>query len=91
MKPEIEFMHNVGKDIIAIKAENDKTIGELWDEFFAVMRKYGIKQCTKEGNGMLGDNYEWTMCVDLFISSISNTIHLENWFNIPEDLKCYES
>ena len=91
MTTVIEFMHNVAEEIIAIQTNRDKSIDDLWQEFYTIMRKYGIKQGIKnpEGNGILTSNYEWTMCVSLFIDQITNHIHFDNIFDeVPEDL-CY--
>jgi hypothetical protein len=87
---EIEFMNEISSDIIAIKPDNDKSISDLWNEFYDVMRKYGIKQGTKSGNGILTNNFEWTMCVNLFVASITNSITLNQMMeDTPEDLRCY--
>ncbi len=89
----IEFMSKVSKDIIAIKVTEDKTIKQLFSEFYKIMRRYGIKQGTKNPNGVgiIHDNFEWTICSSLFSSHICKTIWFFDLFvsEAPKDLQCY--
>ena len=57
------------------------------------MRRYGIKEGIRtEGGGRLTANFEWTMCVSLFIDTITSSINFDHLFSdsLPEDLLCYE-
>ena len=88
----IEFMHNVAGEIIHITPDDDKTINDLWQEFYSIMRKYGIKQGTRslDGVGIITSNYEWTMCVSLFIENTISYINFNSLLNeVPKDLECY--
>jgi hypothetical protein len=92
MTTVIEFMSNVAKEIIDIKPDSEKTMSDLWNEFYDIMRKYGIKQGTKTPQGgCLCNNSEWTMCVTLFLQCVTGSIQLDEWFNVPEDLECYDT
>lgn len=85
------IMRNVAKDIINISLDSNKTISDYTNEFYNIMRKYGIKQGTKNpfGPGIIHDNYEWTMARSLFLDQLSLAIKLELLTNdIPEDLEC---
>jgi len=87
----IEFIRTVAKDIIGIKIEYDDSINTMRKKFFRVTRKYGIKQGTKDGKGVLRNNFEWTMCWNLFINVV---IEFKiDWSdlleNTPKDLRHY--
>jgi hypothetical protein len=83
------IMGEVAKDLIEINVEN-KSIGDLYNEFFNIMRKYGIKQNSKceNDNCVTGSNYEWTMAMTLFLDSIQSEMRMEFLLGsiVPKDL-----
>lgn len=87
-------MAQVSKDIIAIKFKKGMTLGQCVNEFYAVMRKHGIKKGTEvKRNGkrvsVTMNNFDWTIAWTLFRWQLSDSI---NWnFNLlecPKDLEC---
>jgi hypothetical protein len=82
------MIRDIAKDIINIEINLSKSIYDALNDFYDVMRKYNIKQGTQVGNGVLGNNYEWTICITLFYDQFMQKMQLERLFcNIPEDLK----
>lgn len=91
----------IAQEIIDIKFITNKTIGILVKEFYAIMRKHGIKQGTQQYNeagekaGILTDNPEWTLFEQFFLERLSSNIEIGMMLGIgegyefPEDLKCY--
>ena len=84
----------VAKDIIELKFKKTDTLSDCNKKFFAIMKKHGIKQgmpyFNDEGKevGTTCDNYEWTICRELFFSRIEDFFVLENLLgNIPKDLR----
>lgn len=84
----------VAKDILDLKFKRGDTLSSCLKQFYAIMRKHGIKQGTPTLNekgeeyGRTCDNYEWTMCRILFESQLESFFMCENLFgkNIPKDL-----
>ena len=93
MTTEIKFMSKVAKDIIGIKFRPNMTIKQTETLFYKIMRKYGIKEGTKDkdGVGIICDNFEWTMCKTLFLYQFKFYIDLDriSLFAVPKDLECY--
>jgi len=91
-KEHIDFLANICKDIFAIKVKELKTIKKCYNEFYKVMRKYGIKQGTRIDAGVQMSNPEWVICRVLFKDRINMS---QDWeflkysFSAPDDLKCY--
>jgi hypothetical protein len=80
-------------EIVALSVNNNDTIGGLFDKFFDIMRRHGIKRGTrsKDGVGILCDNIEWTVCRTLFTSHIADALMMDFVLGIvPEDLKAYD-
>ncbi|KPJ57655.1 MAG: hypothetical protein AMJ42_04565 [Deltaproteobacteria bacterium DG_8] len=84
----------VGKDIVHLedKEAAKKNISELIEQFYAIMRKHGIKWGTKDEDcgGTTGANFEWTLCKDAFIYRVTSLIEWEMLVNPPEDLMHYD-
>lgn len=95
MRPEIKYMSKVAKDIISFKFKPSMSIRDMENGFYSIMRKHGIKHCTKHSDGnMTMANFEWTMCKDLFLTHFNSFFQLRGWFDRkggrPKDLECYD-
>lgn len=80
----------VAKDIIIKLEFDDKdTLKDCYDKFFEIMKKHNIKKGTETEHGILGDNYEWTMCATLFEERLKDHIKLQFMFDevIPKELR----
>lgn len=89
---EVSFMRAVAKEIIMMKFEDGGTIIKKKRKFYSIMRKYGIKRGTKKGNAISTNNFEWTLCEDLFLERMKESIGFEMslMFNkTPNDLRHY--
>ena len=85
-------MAKVAKEIIFIKIDCGKPFSYVENQFYAIMRKYRIKQgtrCKKTGEIMVA-NFEWTMCYSLFFYMVGK-YYPENTMlgKLPDDLECY--
>jgi len=91
MEKEIRFMSAVAEDIIGLKFKPKMTLLQVQKLFYKVMRKHGIKEGTKSGNGITIANFEWTMCKELFLSMLVSHFHIGPlcWAETPKDLECY--
>lgn len=98
-KPNAKLKHGadireVAKDIISIKFKRTDTIEMCDNMFFSIMKKHGIKQGTptlnKEGKevGRACDNFEWTLCMELYTSELRRSIQINMLFGdvIPKEL-----
>lgn len=91
-KSQIKAMSSVAKDIIMGDIKGTETNDELMTIFYDIMLKHGIKQGKKVGNGIQGSNFEWTMCLILFLDRVSSKLEMESLFfndSMPEKLKHY--
>jgi len=88
MKKEIEHMSRVAKDIISLNFNSKMTLRQVENKFFQIMRKHKIKQGTKGRNGVLINNFEWTMCYELFLSRIEDYFRWCQFLadDVPKDL-----
>ena len=87
----IKFMSNVAKDIIKINPSG-RTFDNIWDEFYKIMRHYGIKKGRKSENGVgvVCNNFEWSMCEALFFSRVRDYMAMSDLLDdCPEDLMHY--
>jgi hypothetical protein len=93
MKPEIEFMREIAREIIALSLTYEKTttLQQAFTMFYDIMEKYGIARTTKVENGFEGDNPEWTICRVLFESTFDSYCVFEGLFdsNMPDKLLHY--
>ncbi len=79
----------VAEELTSIEITDDKTIKNLYEEFYAVMRKHGIKQGTKnESGGITMCNAEWSVCHTHFEKKIQLHFILHHMLNCPKDLIC---
>lgn len=84
-------MSAVGRDIMNIKIDMDRTFNETMNDFYDIMRKHGIKQGTRNGNAITLNNFEWTMCFNLFIGRFDYELRFKSMIDgIPEDLHAYD-
>ena len=89
-KKEIKFMAKVAKEIILVEFPNKTTMFQVRKKFYEIMRKYGIKEGTENGNGRSVCNYEWTMCKILFIDTVKSSLQMSFFgFETPKDLEQY--
>ena len=89
-KKEIKFMSTVAKDIILTKFKDGMTLLQVQKLFYKIMRRHGIKEGTKSGNGRIVSNFEWTMCKELFIQTLDGYLKMEFFgFKTPRDLEQY--
>lgn len=89
----IPVISEVAKDIIQFKFKRTMTLGQCQIEFYKIMRKHGIKQGTPSHNekgeevGRLCNNFEWSMCKEMFIKSVGGFFTFEDLLgNVPKDL-----
>ena len=83
-------MKKIAKQIIDTNIP-ENTMKEIKDIFFQIMRENGIKQGTKseDGNGIICDNPEWTMCKEFFLENMKSRLNFDLILSaVPEDLKC---
>lgn len=85
-------LRSLSSDIINMEINEKDTIKSLEKKFFKTLKKHKICRGEKTVNGVLSDNYEWTMVKNLFISCISDFISSRDLFLniIPEELKYYK-
>ena len=92
MKTSSDVLRAVAKRIIGIKFKGETTLDECLDEFYKIMRLYGIKQGTAwfengEEVGRTCDAAEWTICRRLFIDQVIGFFEMQNILSeVPEDL-----
>ena len=89
-KPELcENLSNVYKDIISIKIEMTDSFDSVFKKFYAVMRKYGIKQGERTIVNVNGGG-EWCMCKQVLENHICNRLMWQTLLNEPpKDLLVY--
>jgi hypothetical protein len=93
--PHPADISKVAEDIIRMKIKRTDTLNICAKKFFDIMRKHGIKQgtpsCNDKGEevGIICDNFEWTMCKQLFLNRLSDFMNWEMIMTniIPQDLK----
>lgn len=92
MNKQIKFMSAVAKDIILLKFKPTMTLQQVESRFYRIMRKHGIKEGTKSGNGRITNNFEWTMCQILFLQRVQDYFVMNRFFvgtGTPKDLLQY--
>lgn len=84
-------MSQVAQDIIKVKIDSTMSGDALDKKFHSIMRKHGIKQGTREGNGITMSNFEWTMCRVLFDHTVRERFVLGRLLGdgVPKDLEAY--
>lgn len=87
----VDTMSKAAKALIEVKFTGKTTLKQVTQRFYRIMRKYGIKKGTREGNGILCDNPEWTMCRSLYKDTIDSYLDWELALIMepPKDLECY--
>lgn len=91
-KPEFnKNLDKIYKDIIAIEVNLDDSFKTLLSKFYAVMRKWGIKQGTwTSHNSRLINNAEWNMCYQVFRNHKISQFDWQMCLNTPpKDLLAY--
>src|SRR5687768_3944523 len=90
-----DFAKQLGElfqDIRTINVTFNSTRQEQLNEFYKIMKKWGICQGTwTEGGGRSVANYEWTLCKDIFNSHVNSSYSILEIFdeNIPEEILGY--
>lgn len=82
-------MKEIAKDLIQMPIDNNDTLFVLWDKFYSIMRKHGLRKGTKnESGGISYNNYEWSACEILFLESIRSHFVITSIMSnvIPNDL-----
>ena len=79
------------KELYGIKMNHNDTIESLVNQFYDIMRKYGIKQGTWTGRGSrLVSNAEWNICWQVFLNNYQSSLNLACLLHeVPEDLLAY--
>lgn len=67
-------MSKVAEEIIKMPVDKTDTIEDLFNKFFKIMKKYGIKQGTKTKFGFTKNRLEWTLCETMFTENIQHKI-----------------
>jgi len=86
---KMEKTSDIAKDIIHMEIESE-IIDKLNEKFYEIARKHGLKWGTKEGNGVSGANFEWTMAKDFFLYTMVSQMQFKMLFDYPDDLAHYE-
>ena len=88
-----KVLREVAEDLIKTKFVTDKEITKILNRFYKIMRKHGICEgtLTKNKNGRILNNFEWTMCKDLFVRKIQSDIEMAGLLGslTPQDLEHY--
>ena len=88
-----EALREIAEDLIKTKFITDKEMAKILNRFYEIMRKHGICEGTLTQNkkGRIINNYEWTMCRDLFIRRIQSDLDMADLLGdvTPSDLKHY--
>lgn len=92
----------ISREIIGIKFSANKKIGTAVKEFYAIMRKHGIKKGIPIRNdkgeiiGSRDANFDWTLYETLFTDQIKRMVEtnmmfgIEKGYEFPEDLRYSE-
>lgn len=93
-KPWITKMRAVAQDIILFnRPRKDLTNAQAMKKFYGIMKKHGLRQGTwsKVGGGRRCNNFEWTMCLVLFLETFSSDRRLLDMFGdkMPKELMAY--
>ena len=88
-----EFVQNMGevyREINSIPITPIDSLDSLINQFYAIMRKYGICQCEWTENGRRGNNAEWCMCYCAFEQNLTSKLTLLFLLSKPpKDLLAY--
>lgn len=87
MSKEVRF-RQLAKELVTLEVKDTDTIKQLWNKFYNLMRRYGIKEGEKiKGGGRQCDAFEWTLCCDYFWARVSQGTQWKRLFNgTPKDL-----
>ncbi len=90
-KKFIGQLSSLAEDIIKIKFKETDTARDMERKFFKVLRKHGIKKGRKSGNGIIMNNFEWTVCRELFLDRVRSFFEWREFDsdNTPKDLMHY--
>jgi hypothetical protein len=86
----------IAEEIITLQISSKDSLKDIFDKFFSIMRKYGIKKGLQQYNddgeetGILFDNFEWTLYKQLLFSTLESHINMQTLFGElkpPEDLE----
>lgn len=87
-------MREIAEEIITFKFSKKDTLSKCLNKFYDIMRKHGIKHGTPEYDdkgkviGRQIANYEWSMCIELFMTRLCDFFYFEHVFGkVPKDLK----
>ena len=86
-------MKEIAKEILQLRFKPNDTLKSCSKKFYDIMAKHGIKQGTQsyndkgEESGILMNNFEWTMCHELFKTTIMNYFMWEGILKVPKSLQ----
>jgi hypothetical protein len=84
-------IRKIAKEIINLKVGKKDTIDSLYEKFYNIMRKYGIKigEKSDDGPGITMANPEWTLFKVLFEDTIRGRYLIKTLIDYPKDLESY--
>lgn len=85
----LKILNEIASEITKLKFDKTKSLKESFNDFYDVMRKYGIKRCEPSENGQVGNTPEWVLCETLFKTRIELELVFMSLMDCPEDLDCY--
>jgi hypothetical protein len=86
-------LREVAEDITKMKIEGRDTLNGLQKKFFKILRKHKIcKGSPSEcGTGTITNNFEYTICYELFLSKIKSFYEVRDILMVfPDDIYCYD-
>lgn len=72
----------------------DKTIKEIRDGFFEIMRKHNIRQGVRSANGrgIIMSNPEWCVCESILRDAIVSSFATLSFLSgVPDDITAYDT
>lgn len=77
----------VAEDIHLVIFEESDTTRDIFDKFYEIMRKHGLKRCVEEGGKVYFDNPMWQMSWGFFLTRIYDHFDaVGTLLSAPEDL-----
>jgi hypothetical protein len=89
----MDKMREVAQDIIKSEFFQDEDLEKVFQKFYEIMRKHGIKAGTpvkleSGANAIVKNTYEWSMAQTLFLSQLNQEIQMFSILGgVPEDIE----
>jgi|TARA_Y100000310_G_C20663729_1_gene806261 hypothetical protein len=93
IKPNFD-MPKIAEEIITLKFKSTTTFNQALKMFYKIMRRHGIKRGirSRDDNGTIMSNFEWTICKELFISQVQSYFIWQSVLGeTPKDLDHYKN